>query len=335
MEPLNVENSPLDLLPQQTPSIHILETPPLPSAMPPNLFWQGDVECFLAALPAQPVFDLVVTSPPYNIGKAYEQPDDFERYLGWQSRIIEKIYPLVKETGSICWQVGNYVSNGSIVPLDIELHPTFRRLGMQLRNRIVWKFGHGLHAKRRFSGRYEVIMWYTKSDSYIFNLDPVRVPVLYPGKRHFKGPKVGQYSSHPLGKNPEDVWEIPNVKSNHVEKTSHPCQFPVGLVERLVLSLTNPTGLVFDPFAGVGSAGVAALLHRRHFWGAELSHEYVSIGHERLVQTLAGTVRYRPHDKPLYDPGQSKLSIPPSGALPSDLELSPHPSLPGWLTPDD
>jgi adenine-specific DNA-methyltransferase len=168
--------------------------------------------------------------------------------------------------------------------------------------------GHGLHNKRRFSGRYEVILWYTKSDNYVFNLDDVRIPSKYPGKRHFKGPKTGQLSGNPKGKNPEDVWDIPNVKSNHVEKTEHPCQFPVGLVERLVLALTNEDDLVFDPFAGVGSAGVAAAIHHRRFWGAEILPEYVALARARIKCALNGKPRYRPHDKPLYDHTKSNLS---------------------------
>ena len=101
-------------------------------------------------------------------------------YYDWQKRIIEKIYPRLKDNGRICWQVGNYVENGSITPLDIELAPIFKELNLHLRNRIIWHFGHGLHNKSRFSGRYEVIMWYTKSDTYTFNLDDVRVPASIP-----------------------------------------------------------------------------------------------------------------------------------------------------------
>lgn len=276
-----------------------------------NAIFEMDVEKFLDSLPEEPIFDLVVTSPPYDLGKEYEKRIPLEEYIEWQKRIIEKIYIRLKDTGSLCWEVGNYVNNGSIVPLDIELAPIFKDLNMQLRNRIIWHFGHGLHNKRRFSGRYEVIMWYTKSDDYIFNLDPVRIPSKYPGKKHFKGPNKGKLSGNPLGKNPEDVWDVPNVKSNHVEKTIHPCQFPVGLIERLVLSMTDEGGLVFDPFCGVASTGVAALLHDRKFWGCELMHEYVEVGDTRLEETLAGTVNYRPFDKPVYDPKQSNLSKTP------------------------
>ena len=249
--------------------------------------YNGDVEEFLDSIASDgPCFKLIVTSPPYNIGKEYEKRTSLEEYLEWQRRAIEKMVALLLPGGSLCWQVGNHVDNGTITPLDIVFHPIFDSLGLKLRNRVVWKFGHGLHAKRRFSGRYEVVMWYTKGDDYTFNLDPVRVPQKYPGKKHYKGPKAGQYSGNPLGKNPEDVWEIPNVKSKHVEKTDHPCQYPVGLIEPLVLALTNPGDMVFDPFAGVCTTGVAAALHGRRFMGCEIdkgSHTSLRVSEMRKL----------------------------------------------------
>ena len=276
-----------------------------------NVIYRGDSLEFLKSLPEAPLFDLVVTSPPYNIGKAYEKRSALEVYLEWQESIIDELVKRVKPGGSICWQVGNFVDKGEIFPLDIEFAPMFRKRGMQLRNRIVWNFGHGLHNSRRFSGRYEVILWFTKSSEYVFNLDDVRIPSKYPGKRHYKGPKKGELSGNPRGKNPEDVWTIPNVKGNHVEKTDHPCQFPVGLVERLVLALSNEDGLVFDPFAGVGSSGVAAAVHGRVFWGAELDEGYAATAVRRVQDALAGKAVYRPHDRPVYDPQSSALSRTP------------------------
>ena len=161
---------------------------------------------------------------------------------------------------------------------------------------------------------------------YYFDLDAVRVKSKYPGKKHFKGPRIGQYSSNPKGKNPEDlwevtdemltawdmpVWEVPNVKSNHIEKTLHPCQFPVALVDRFVLSMTPSGGTVFDPFAGVASAGVAALLNGRQFRGCEVVDEYVEIGRKRLDEALQGEAKFRPFDKPIYDHRKSNLSKEP------------------------
>ncbi len=292
--------------------VPVLLSMPQDVKMRQYMLWLGDVEKFIDELPSNNKFDLVVTSPPYNLGKEYETKKDLKHYIEWQERIIKKIAPRIKDTGSICWQVGNYIDNGSIWPLDLELAHIFRTMGLQLRNRIIWRFGHGLHAQKRFSGRYEVILWFTKTDNYIFNLDPVRIPSKYPGKKHYKGPKAGEYSGNPKGKNPEDVWEIPNVNSNHIEKTIHPCQFPVGLIERLVLSLTNEKDLIFDPFAGVCSAGVAAAIHNRHFWGAEISKDYLKIGQQRIVDALNGEAKYRSFKKPIYDHTKSKLSLTPS-----------------------
>ncbi len=247
---------------------------------------------------------LIVTSPPYNLGKDYESRTSLDDYLDAQGRVISECVRVLHPQGSICWQVGNYVSKGEIVPLDSVLYPIFQSHGLKLRNRIVWHFGHGLHASRRLSGRYETINWWTKSDDYTWNLDPIRVPSKYPGKRHYKGPNAGKLSGNPMGKNPSDVWEFPNVKSNHPEKTIHPCQFPVELVERLVLSMTDEEDAVLDPFMGVGSSIVAALMHGRQAYGCDIVEEYVDIARQRVDQLYAGTLRTRPMGKPIYDPAK-------------------------------
>jgi adenine-specific DNA-methyltransferase len=257
---------------------------------------------FMASMPSASV-QLVVTSPPYNIGKAYERRNPIEAYLMQQERVIAECVRLLRPTGSLCWQVGNHVAKTSeVMPLDMLLYPIFKKYGLLLRNRIVWHFEHGLHCSKRFSGRYETIMWFTKSDNYTFNLDPVRVPAKYPNKKYFKGPKAGQFSCNPLGKNPGDVWVIPNVKSNHVEKTEHPCQFPIELVERLVLSMTQPQDAVFDPYMGVGSSVIAAIKHDRIGYGCDVVPRYVEIARERVEAWRAGLLRTRPMNRPVYDP---------------------------------
>ena len=245
---------------------------------------------------------LIVTSPPYNIGKQYEKRSSLDTYLSDQEPVIAECARLLHPNGSLCWQVGNYVEDGEVVPLDVVLYPLFRGHGLKLRNRIVWHFEHGLHCTKRLSGRYETINWFTRDGDYTFDVDPIRVPSKYPGKRHFKGPQAGKLSGNPKGKNPGDVWIFPNGKSNHVEKTIHPCQFPVELVERLVLSMTEPGDAVLDPYMGVGSAIVAALMHDRRGYGCDVVSEYVEIARERVQALRSGTLRTRPMGKPVYDP---------------------------------
>jgi len=284
----------------------------------------GDCLDTLRTMPRASV-QLIVTSPPYNIGKDYEKATDLDRYLTALSPIIDQLVRVLRGGGSLCWQVGNYVEESEVFPLDIFYYPFFKKHGLRLRNRIVWHFAHGLHASKRFSGRYEVLLWFTKGDSYTFNLDEVRVPSKYPGKRHFKGDKYGQPSGNPLGKNPSDVWQIlqrdwesamwdiPNVKANHPEKTIHPCQFPIELVERCVLALTSPRDWVLDPFSGVGSALLAALRHDRRAMGCEKEPEYVKAARERILAFYAGALPYRPLGRPVHEPtGREKVSqVPP------------------------
>jgi adenine-specific DNA-methyltransferase len=287
--------------------------------------YPGDCMDLLREIPDESL-QLVVTSPPYNIGKEYEQRLDLDDYLAQQAQVISESVRALSPQGSICWQVGNYVDRGAIVPLDAVLYPVFANLGLRMRNRVVWHFEHGLHCSRRFSGRHETIMWFTKTDDYVFNLDAVRVPQKYPGKKHFKGPKAGQYSGNPLGKNPGDVWLIPNVKSNHVEKTEHPCQFPVELVERLVLSLTNEGDWVLDPFLGTGSTIIAAIRHGRRGVGAEIVPKYVDLSRQRIEQEMAGTLRTRPMNRPIYDPvvAGNRLTTSPWSPVPEQNALFEH-----------
>lgn len=270
----------------------------------------GDCMELLRKLPNESV-DLIVTSPPYCIGKAYENPhDDIKTFKSQHIKMFDEIYRVVKPGGSICWQIGYHVSDKCVIPLDCIIYDIFTSLSEShehpfiLRNRIIWTFGHGLNSTKRFSGRHETIMWFTKGEQTQFNLDDVRVPQKYPGKRSYRGPNKGQLSGNPLGKNPSDVWDIPNVKAKHIEKTEHPCQFPVAIPQRLIKALTLPGELVLDPFMGSGTTGVAALVEGRRFAGSELDKKYYDIAVKRLTDADNGTAKIR-EDRPVIEPNQN------------------------------
>jgi adenine-specific DNA-methyltransferase len=253
------------------------------------VIYHGDCRDLIQSIPKE-FIHLIITSPPYNIGKEYETRGNLEEYKEWHRTVIEQCYSILAPSGSICWEVGNYVIDHEIIPLDVLLYPIFASLGLKLRNRIVWHFRHGLHCSQRFSGRYEVILWFTKSDDYTFNLDKVRVPQLYSQKKYYKGPKKGQLSCNPKGKNPSDVWEdlaidfwdIPNVHHNMPGKTPHPAQFPEKLVERMILATTNIGDWVLDPFLGSGTTAVAALRLGRKVIGAEINKKYINFTYDRI-----------------------------------------------------
>lgn len=268
----------------------------------------GDCLSEMKKIPSQ-FIQTIISSPPYNIGKNYESKTSIGAYTESMIDIIEEFARILKPNGTLFWQVGNYVHEGEIIPLDVVFWNLFKPFGFKLRNRIVWHFRHGLHCKKRFSGRYETVLFFTLSDDYVFNLDAVRVPSRYPGKKYFKGPRKGQLSGNPLGKNPSDfmalewedgIWDIPNVKHNHPEKTKHPCSFPVELAERCVLVGSNEGDIVLDPYAGAGSTVIAAAKNKRIGVGIEIVEEYCCLAKDRLDNIA--NLKLRPIGQKIYEP---------------------------------
>ena len=268
----------------------------------PSVFFIGDCMELIRSMPNECV-DVTLTSPPYCLGKEYEKSRSVEDFIKTHKIILPEIVRITREGGSICWQVGYHVSNQSTYPLDYAVFSILSGIkGITLRNRVIWTFGFGMHQTRRFSGRHETALWFTKGSDYFFDLDAVRSPQKYPGKRRYKGPRKGEYSCNPRGKNPGDVWDIPNVKAAHVERLGHPCQFPIGLADRFVRAMCPKQGVVFDPYAGSASTGVAAIINGRRFIGAELTQHYGNMAYERLASAHDGTVPFRPAERPLYAP---------------------------------
>jgi len=249
--------------------------------IPVDQISHGDCLELLKGLPDGCV-DLIISSPPYNIGKEYEYKRALKVYLEEQTSVLSECARVLGPTGSIFWQVGSYSNNGVLIPLDVRIFPILEDQGLLPRNRIVWARQHGLHGRRKFSARYETILWFTKSDDYVFNLDLIRVPQKYQNKKAWRGDRKGDYTCHPDGKNPGDIWVFRNVKHNHEEQTIHPCQFPEDLVARVILAASNPGDLVLDPFMGAGTVAVVARQTGRHFLGAELDRRYHAVAEQRL-----------------------------------------------------
>ena len=179
-----------------------------------NTIFRGDCLDLLRSLPDGSV-DLVVSSPPYpdHLGKEYEAKKALAAYLDGQKRVLQECARVLSEKGSIFWQVGSFADQGVLIPLDIRVFPILEEAGLVPRNRIAWIRQHGVHARRKFSCRYETILWFTKSDRYPFDLDAIRVPQKYQNKKAWRGEKKGEFTCHPLGKNPGDIWAFPECEA--------------------------------------------------------------------------------------------------------------------------
>ncbi|MDR1728745.1 MAG: site-specific DNA-methyltransferase [Acidobacteriota bacterium] len=232
------------------------------------------------------LFDAIITSPPYNIGKEYESVKPLNDYIDWSVEWITGASAMLNPTGALLLNLG-YVSieeQGHAIPLPYLL---WDKIPLYLNQEIVWNYSAGVACKNYLSPRNEKVLWYVKSkDNYTFNLDAIRDKnVKYPNSKRNGKPRVNT-----LGKNPSDVWEIAKVTTGYNrssdERTPHPCQFPTDLIDRLVLGFTNEGDIVFDPFIGSGTTFDSCLRNNRFCVGFEIKREYCEIAKKRAVAIL-------------------------------------------------
>jgi adenine-specific DNA-methyltransferase len=228
-------------------------------------------------------FELTVTSPPYNIGKEYEANMPVPRYVEWCARWMTSIHAASTPSASFWLNVGYFEvpSRGLCVPISYLL---WDKSPFYMLQEIVWTYGAGVTSKRRLAPRNEKWLFYVRDpENYTFNLDDIRDPnVKYPNQK-----KNGKFRCNPTGKNPSDVWEFPKVTTgtdrSSKERTGHPAQFPLGVVERIVRASSNVGQIVLDPFAGSCSTGIAAYGTGRVFVGFELRRDYCEMAVERFL----------------------------------------------------
>ena len=232
------------------------------------------------------IINTTITSPPYNIGKEYEELSKLDDYLSWCEAWINQVYRITKNNGTFWLNVGylDVEGRGLAVPIPYLL---WNKTPFYFIQEVVWNYAAGVACKKRFSPRNEKLLWYVKnSEDYVFNLDSVRDPdVKYPNQR-----KNGKLKCNPLGKNPSDVWQIAKVTSgknrSSVERTPHPAQFPMSMVERMLKASSNEGDLILDPFMGSGSTAECALRNNRFVIGFELDEKYIGYAARRITNYL-------------------------------------------------
>lgn len=246
--------------------------------------YHGDALELLSSLPLSTI-DLAVTSPPYNIGKPYENRLDLDDYVDWCEQWIRQIHAATTAVGAFWLNVGYLQVPGKAKALPIP-YLLWNRVDFFLVQEVVWHYGAGVASRRSFSPRNEKFLWFVKDEeSYVFDLDAVRDPnVKYPNQK-----KNGRLKCNPLGKNPTDVWAFPKVTSganrSARERTSHPAQFPLVVVDRIVKACSRPGDLVLDPFVGSGTTAEAALRCGRTVVGFEIRRDYIEIARRRVEAT--------------------------------------------------
>ena len=263
---------------------------------PPAVAWssdlgelrQGDSLPWLASLPAASV-DLVVTDPPYGIGKAWwDTFEDRRAYVVWAEGWLEELARVLTPQGTA------YVMGFSEVLADLKWACGDRFAGIRW---LVWVFRNRGNLRSDWGRSHESLLHLRKSRDFTMDLDAVRVPYnahtqRYPERAQGHSSQFGgggsSWSPHPLGAKPRDVIEVPLLNNGMAEKTGHPTQKPEELIRRLVAASSRPGDRVLDPFGGSGTTAVVCELLGRRWAVCEQSPEYVEMAVGRLDAVRAG-----------------------------------------------
>lgn len=233
----------------------------------------GDCIAYMKSLPNNSV-DLVITDPPFNIGKKYDSYSDnlkFEEYLKWCYSWLDEAIRILKPEGSL--YLFNYPENNAYLKVYLDKKLKFRRW-------LTWHYNTNTgHSKTNYTRTQHSILFYTKGEKYIFNKEEVVQPYKNPTDKRIK--KL--LSNGKTGTGPYDVFILNIVKNVSKQKTEHIAQLPVELVEIFVKASSNTGQLVFDPFLGSGTTAIAAKQNNRHYLGCEKSEKYYNIINNRLL----------------------------------------------------
>ena len=242
---------------------------------PVNHIHLGDCLEYMKTLPDECV-DLIITDPPFNIGKKYDNYEDnlkFEEYLNWCHKWLGECTRILKPTGSL--YLFNYPENNAYLKTYLDKKMRFRRW-------LTWHYHTNTgHSKKNYTRTQHSILFYTKGDEYAFNKQDVAQPYKNPTDKRIQK-LIAQGKN---GTGPYDVFIFNIVKNVSKEKTEHITQLPLALVELFVKASSKEGQFVFDPFMGSGTVAVAAKKNGRKYLGCEISRKYWQIIDKRLKET--------------------------------------------------
>jgi DNA modification methylase len=242
----------------------------------------GDCIEMLAAMPAGKA-KLVFADPPYNIGIDYgkgakaDQLSESE-YLDWCEKWLSECNRILAKDGSLLVMI-----DGPHFPvIELMLRDGTNVIpAMHRRNVIIWHETFGTYQSGNFSNCWRPILYYTKSENFIWHGDQILIP-------SDRQTKYADARANAAGKVPSNVWDFPRLVDNAKERVpGFPTQIPQALVERIVLATTDPGDLVVDPFTGSGTTAAAAVTHHRKFAGAELSPRFAELARARVERAIA------------------------------------------------
>ena len=248
----------------------------------PNKIVVGDCVKLLSK-PQETQPDLIFAGPPFNIGYEYDVYEDhkaYDDYYAWTEKWMSACAGALKDNGTMWIAIGDEYA--------AEIRVIGRKLGLNLRNWVIWHYTFGQAAQTKFARSHAHLFYWTKTTDHkaiTFNDMDVRVPSA-------RQTTYGDARANPKGKLPDDVWSYSRVCGTFHERVKwHPCQMPEKVLERIIKVSSNPGDLVMDPFSGSGTTCAVAARLKRKYFGIDLSPDYVKHSTQRIADTLAGKLK--------------------------------------------
>ncbi len=243
----------------------------------PNSIVVGDCVKLMSGL-SQPLADLVFADPPFNIGYKYDCYEDrkaYDDYYVWTEKWMAGCVNVLKPTGSFWIAIGDEYA--------AEVRIIGRKLGLNLRNWVIWHYTFDQNAKAKFARSHAHLFYFTRDPrEFTFNDMEVRIPSA-------RQTTYADVRANPKGKIPDDVWSFSRVCGTFLERVKwHPCQMPEKVLERIIKVSSNAGDVVLDPFSGSGTTCCVAARLGRQYVGIDISENYVKHATARLADTLAG-----------------------------------------------
>ena len=208
--------------------------------------------------------------------------DDMGAFLCWLAVRVLECHRILKPTGSMYLHIDHTAHAYAKAMMDA----IFGRKNFQ--NEIVWYYGGGGASKRRFGRKHDSILFYSKSNDWIFNLDDIRVPHKWvDGQLRADGSERSE-----KGKIPDDVIELHGVMPWAGERTGYPTQKPLALYERIINASSNKNDVVLDPFAGCATTCVAAERLGRDWISIDINEEATGVIRDRLQSEVTGSLAW-------------------------------------------
>ena len=234
-------------------------------------------------------FNLIVADPPYNLSKDFgiwKEDEKRTEWKEWSREWLKSAYRVLSNQGNIfIYGIHHHQCWIQCIMYD---------LGYLYRRQIIWHYENGFagYGKRTLRASYEPLLWFSKTNNYIFH--EIREPYKSQERLKHKITKNGKvWMPNPNGRMVGDIWNFPILAGKRFrdERVNHPTQKPLSISRRLVKHFSNKGDTVLVPFAGSGSECVAATLEDRGYLGFELNQEYIDIANNRLSRVESEKIK--------------------------------------------